>query len=68
LKNSSQFDFQNERNDRIGPKPPPPPIPGENGFPKKITPDPDYEVIEFSSQQYSNAPPRLPQKNPGKDL
>lgn len=25
--------------------------------PKKIAPDPDYEIIEFSNQQYSNAQP-----------
>lgn len=25
--------------------------------PKKIAPDPDYEVIEFSNEQYSNAQP-----------
>ncbi|XP_043643766.1 LOW QUALITY PROTEIN: E3 ubiquitin-protein ligase lubel [Drosophila teissieri] len=48
-----------EANDRIGPKPPPTP---PNGVapalpPKtKSTPEPDYEIIEFSSQQYSNEP------------
>lgn len=26
-------------------------------MPKKINPDPDYEVIDFSSKQYSNAAP-----------
>lgn len=25
--------------------------------PKKIAPDPDYEVIDFSGEQYSNAQP-----------
>lgn len=25
--------------------------------PKKIPPDPDYEIIEFSNEQYSNAQP-----------
>jgi hypothetical protein len=41
---------QSEQTDRIGPKPP--------GLPeKRINPDPDYEVIDFSSQQYSNAAP-----------
>lgn len=25
--------------------------------PKKIAPDPDYEIIEFSNEQYSNAQP-----------
>lgn len=43
-------------NNTIGPKPTkidkPPMLP-----PKKIPPDPDYEVIDFSSQQYSNAQP-----------
>lgn len=43
-------------NNPIGPKPTkidkPPMLP-----PKKIPPDPDYEVIDFSSQQYSNAQP-----------
>lgn len=40
-------------NNPIGQKPTkidkPPMLP-----PKKIPPDPDYEVIDFSSQQYSN--------------
>ncbi|XP_055908751.1 E3 ubiquitin-protein ligase lubel isoform X2 [Eupeodes corollae] len=56
-----------EANDRIGPKPPLPP-PSTNGGgasstfrppalpPKKNQPEPDYEVIEFSGQQYSNEP------------
>ncbi|KAH8251375.1 hypothetical protein KR032_010234 [Drosophila birchii] len=56
----------NEANDRIGPKPPPTPPNGVGGgLPKapalppkaKSTPEPDYEVIEFSNQQqYSNEP------------
>ncbi|XP_032573606.1 uncharacterized protein LOC6611441 isoform X2 [Drosophila sechellia] len=54
-----------EANDRIGPKPPPTPPNGvAGGLPKapalppkaKSTPEPDYETIEFSSQQYSNEP------------
>eukprot|EP00099_Drosophila_melanogaster_P003081 NP_001162896.1 linear ubiquitin E3 ligase, isoform D [Drosophila melanogaster] len=54
-----------EANDRIGPKPPPTPPNGvAGGLPKapalppkaKSTPEPDYEIIEFSSQQYSNEP------------
>ncbi|XP_020810117.1 uncharacterized protein LOC110185544 isoform X6 [Drosophila serrata] len=55
-----------EANDRIGPKPPPTPPNGVGGgLPKapalppkaKSTPEPDYEVIEFSNQQqYSNEP------------
>lgn len=55
-----------ESTDRIGPKPPAPP-PTTNGGsstlrppalpPKKNQPnEPDYEVIEFSNQQYSNEP------------
>ena len=46
----------------MGPKPPPPPISAEKNArpptipPKKIQPDPDYEIIEFG-QQYSNASP-----------
>lgn len=50
---------QSEQTDRIGPQPPP--------LPKKINPDPDYEVIDFSSQQYSNAAPTkkdIMQRNP----
>ncbi|XP_065358390.1 E3 ubiquitin-protein ligase lubel isoform X5 [Calliphora vicina] len=57
-----------EQSDRIGPRPPPPPLTPENGHappkqpnlpPKtKMQPEPDYEVIEFSNQQYSNAPLR----------
>ncbi|XP_067620964.1 E3 ubiquitin-protein ligase lubel isoform X2 [Eurosta solidaginis] len=52
-----------ETNDRVGPKPPPPPSPStpDSGFkaptlpPKSINPpEPDYEVIEFCGQQYSN--------------
>lgn len=61
--------FQTEQSGRIGPKPPPPPLTPENGHvatakqpalpPKTSTlPEPDYEVIEFSNQQYSNAPMR----------
>ncbi|XP_016963903.1 E3 ubiquitin-protein ligase lubel isoform X2 [Drosophila biarmipes] len=55
----------NEANDRIGPKPPPTPPNGvAGGHPKapalppksKDTPEPDYEIIEFSNQQYSNEP------------
>ncbi|KAH8238928.1 hypothetical protein KR038_008223 [Drosophila bunnanda] len=55
-----------EANERIGPKPPPTPPNGVGGgLPKapalppkvKSTPEPDYEVIEFSNQQqYSNEP------------
>ncbi|XP_033165686.1 uncharacterized protein LOC117144513 isoform X5 [Drosophila mauritiana] len=54
-----------EANDRIGPKPPPTPPNGVAGGPPKApalppkaksTPEPDYEIIEFSSQQYSNEP------------
>lgn len=62
---------QNESdNNQIGPRPPPPPTSnGTNNHlpslpPKKIQPDPDYEVIEFSGQQYSNAVPAF--KNAGK--
>ncbi|XP_073822708.1 linear Ubiquitin E3 ligase isoform X6 [Musca autumnalis] len=60
-----------EQSDRIGPKPPPPPLATENGhvtpapnkqpaLPPKTSaqPEPDYEVIEFSNQQYSNTPMR----------
>uniref|UniRef100_A0A1A9W5H4 Uncharacterized protein n=1 Tax=Glossina brevipalpis TaxID=37001 RepID=A0A1A9W5H4_9MUSC len=54
-----------EQSDRVGPKPPPPPTEiSENNIqpalpPKtKTLPEPDYEVIEFSNQQYSNAPLR----------
>ncbi|XP_030381215.1 uncharacterized protein LOC115629049 isoform X6 [Scaptodrosophila lebanonensis] len=59
---------QTEANERIGPKPPPTPPNGAattNGTtpkapalpPKtKNQPEPDYEVIEFSNQQYSNEP------------
>ncbi|XP_013099271.1 E3 ubiquitin-protein ligase lubel isoform X3 [Stomoxys calcitrans] len=59
-----------EQSGRIGPKPPPlPPGATENGHasPQKqpalppknsAPPEPDYEVIEFSNQQYSNAPLR----------
>ncbi|KAH8244390.1 hypothetical protein KR026_008332, partial [Drosophila bipectinata] len=56
----------NEANDRIGPKPPPTPPNGVAGGPAKApalppkaknTPEPDYEIIEFSNQQqYSNEP------------
>ncbi|XP_034471875.1 uncharacterized protein LOC117779705 [Drosophila innubila] len=57
-----------EANERIGPKPPPPP-PNGNAHklpslpPKtKSTPEPDYEVIEFSNQQqYSNEPMKTTQ-------
>ncbi|XP_033249192.1 titin isoform X6 [Drosophila miranda] len=59
-----------EANDRIGPKPPPLPpngvasnggsLPKAPALPPKVktTPEPDYEVIEFSNQQqqYSNEP------------
>lgn len=51
----------------MGPKPPAPPAPGQQSIPtkpphpppKSAVPDPDYEVIEFSTggQTYSNAPP-----------
>jgi len=59
------YPFQNEANDRIGPKPPPTPPNGVAGGlskapalpPKsKETPEPDYEIIEFSNQQYTNEP------------
>ncbi|XP_020716948.1 uncharacterized protein LOC101461890 isoform X6 [Ceratitis capitata] len=52
-----------ETHDRVGPKPPPPPSPSTPDSaakapilpPKtKNLPEPDYEVIEFSGQQYSN--------------
>ncbi|XP_016977834.1 E3 ubiquitin-protein ligase lubel isoform X3 [Drosophila rhopaloa] len=54
-----------EANDRIGPKPPPTPPNGVAGGPPKApalppkaknSPEPDYEIIEFSNQQYSNEP------------
>ncbi|EDW63596.2 E3 ubiquitin-protein ligase lubel isoform X2 [Drosophila virilis] len=64
----------NEANDRIGPKPPPTPMNGNaasNGTQLKVptlppktknTPEPDYEVIEFSNQQqYSNEPMKTTQ-------
>lgn len=57
--------IQNENSSRIGPKPPPPPNDNNNSntrpplLPKKIQPDPDYEVIEFGGQQYSNAGTQL---------
>ncbi|KAL9930414.1 linear Ubiquitin E3 ligase isoform 1-T3 [Glossina fuscipes fuscipes] len=61
-----------EQSDRVGPKPPPPPIelPGNNTEPAlppktKTLPEPDYEVIEFSNQQYSNAPLRPPSSSSG---
>lgn len=59
--------IKSEQSDRIGPRPPPPPSAPENGLvlpkepslpPKTKQPEPDYEVIEFSNQQYSNAPLR----------
>ncbi|XP_030555100.1 uncharacterized protein LOC115758543 isoform X4 [Drosophila novamexicana] len=63
-----------EANDRIGPKPPPTPMNGNaasNGSQLKVptlppktknTPEPDYEVIEFSNQQqYSNEPMKTTQ-------
>ncbi|XP_075149256.1 E3 ubiquitin-protein ligase lubel-like isoform X2 [Haematobia irritans] len=65
-----------EQSGRIGPKPPPPP-PTQNGhstppqkqptLPPKTTsaPEPDYEVIEFSNQQYSNTPLRPSSANSG---
>lgn len=63
---ASNVSTQTEANDRIGPKPPPTPPNGVGGsLPKapalppkaKSTPEPDYEVIEFSNQQqYSNEP------------
>lgn len=54
--------LQSEQTDRIGPQPPALPN-------KKNNPDPDYEVIDFSSQQYSNAAPAkivkdIMQRNP----
>ncbi|KAH8409926.1 hypothetical protein KR009_001255, partial [Drosophila setifemur] len=57
----NEYLLQNEANDRIGPKPPPTPPNGVAKAPApppkaKITPEPDYEVIEFSNQQYSNEP------------
>lgn len=65
ISNCTNYPFQMEANDRIGPKPPPTPPNGvAGGLPKapalppkaKSTPEPDYEIIEFSSQQYSNEP------------
>ncbi|KAH8402533.1 hypothetical protein KR222_008244 [Zaprionus bogoriensis] len=62
-----------EANERIGPKPPPPPPNGSatsNGTALKVpslppktknTPEPDYEIIEFSNQQYSNEPMKTTQ-------
>lgn len=55
------YETQNESSQRIGPKPPDPPK-NANEIPPVIPPknsqqDPDYEVIEFSGQQYSNAAP-----------
>lgn len=56
--------IKTEQSDRIGPRPPPPPLTPEKGQvlpkepslpPKTKQPEPDYEVIEFSNQQYSNA-------------
>lgn len=49
---------------------PPPPIPKEvkNGTGKKRMEEPEYEVIDFGSQNYSNAPPPLPSKPPGRTL
>lgn len=51
--------FQADQTDRIGPHPPALPN-------KKNNPDPDYEVIDFSTQQYSNAKPvkDIMQRNP----
>lgn len=49
--------LQSDQSGRIGPPPP--------GLPRKINSDPDYEVIDFSSKQYSNA---MPTKNPPKDV
>lgn len=46
------FHNKSDQTNRIGPRPPAVPS-------KKINPDPDYEVIDFSSQQYSNASPLL---------
>ncbi|XP_036226344.2 E3 ubiquitin-protein ligase lubel isoform X5 [Bactrocera oleae] len=52
-----------ETHDRVGPKPPPPPSPTTSDNTLKVPvlppktknlPEPDYEVIEFSGQQYSN--------------
>jgi hypothetical protein len=43
---------QSDQSDRIGP--PPPSLPT-----KKNNPDPDYEVIDFSNQRYSNASPKV---------
>ncbi|XP_015020574.2 E3 ubiquitin-protein ligase lubel isoform X7 [Drosophila mojavensis] len=67
-------DWVNEANDRIGPKPPPTPMNGNasmNGAQLKVpalppktknTPEPDYEIIEFSNQQqYSNEPMKTTQ-------
>ncbi|KAF5304457.1 hypothetical protein FQA39_LY09653 [Lamprigera yunnana] len=58
---------------KTGGGPAPPPIPNEGNTTKLFYPkrhrsphDPDYEVIDFQNQQYSNAPP-LPIKNLAKD-
>ncbi|CAO1405758.1 unnamed protein product [Diamesa serratosioi] len=48
----SMPEWVSDQTNRIGPKPPALPS-------KRINPDPDYEVIDFSSQQYSNASPIL---------
>ncbi|CRK97753.1 CLUMA_CG011133, isoform A [Clunio marinus] len=48
--NRSMPNWVSEQTGRIGPNPPPLPT-------KRNNPDPDYEVIDFSSQQYSNSVP-----------
>lgn len=57
------------QNNSGGGGPPPPPVPSDQHRAKQKSSnnhqqpqDPDYEVIEFSNQQYSNAPPALPTK------
>lgn len=51
------------QNNSGGTGPPPPPVPSEKSRTKQNSQlqDPDYEVIEFCNQQYSNTPP-LPTK------
>ncbi|KAL7037872.1 hypothetical protein ACKWTF_009385 [Chironomus riparius] len=49
-------DWIGSQSDRVGP--PPPPLPT-----KRINPDPDYETIDFSTQQYSNATPKMAVKD-----
>uniref|UniRef100_A0A1Y1N3Q0 Uncharacterized protein n=1 Tax=Photinus pyralis TaxID=7054 RepID=A0A1Y1N3Q0_PHOPY len=50
---------------KSGGGPAPPPIPVDENKMHQKSHDPDYEVIDFQNQQYSNTPP-LPTKNPPK--